>query len=61
MVKRVSGIDFKVEVAPRCLIVAASDRTRIKLGWNPQDDNLAASIAHALAWEKSLRRHALID
>jgi UDP-glucose 4-epimerase len=61
MVKRVSGVDFKVEVAPRragdpAQIVAASDRARIKLGWNPQYDDLATIIAHALAWEKNLRR-----
>jgi UDP-glucose 4-epimerase len=53
MVKRVSGVDFKVEVAPRrpgdpAQIVAASDHARMKLGWKPQYDDLAA-IAHALA------------
>jgi UDP-glucose 4-epimerase len=61
MVKRVSGIDFKVEVARRrpgdpAKIVAASDRARIKLGWSPQYDDLTTIIAHALAWEKKLRR-----
>jgi UDP-glucose 4-epimerase len=60
MVKRVSGVDFQVEVAPRrpgdpAQIVAASDRARIKLGWKPQYDDLATIIAHALAWEQSLR------
>jgi UDP-glucose 4-epimerase len=61
MVKRVSGVDFKVEVAPRrpgdpAQIVAASDPIRIKLGWRPQYDDLATIVAHALAWEKKLRR-----
>ena len=60
MVKRVSGVDFKVEIAPRrpgdpAQIVAASDRARMKLGWKPQYDDLATIIAHALTWEQSLR------
>jgi UDP-glucose 4-epimerase len=60
MVKRVSGVDFKVEIAPRrpgdpAQIVAASDRARMKLGWKPRYDDLATIIAHALAWEQSLR------
>jgi UDP-glucose 4-epimerase len=66
MVKRVSGVDFKVESAPRrpgdpAQIVAASDRARLKLKWEPQYDDLATIIAHALAWEQKLRRDALID
>jgi UDP-glucose 4-epimerase len=61
MVKRVSGVDFKVEIAPRrpgdpAQIVAASDRIRMMLGWRPQHDDLATIIAHALAWEERLRR-----
>jgi UDP-glucose 4-epimerase len=61
MVKRVSAVDFKVEIAPRrprdpALIVAASDRARAMLGWTPQYDDLATIIAHALAWEQKLRR-----
>jgi UDP-glucose 4-epimerase len=60
MVKRVSGIDFKVEIAPRrtgdpAQIVAASDRARAILGWTPQYDDLATIIAQALAWERKLR------
>jgi UDP-glucose 4-epimerase len=61
MVKRVSGVDFKVEIAPRrsgdpAQIVAASDRARAILGWMPQYDDLATIIAHALAWEQKLRK-----
>jgi len=60
MVKRVSGVDFKVKVASRRLgdpvqIIAAPDRARMMLGWTPQYDNLATIIAHALAWEQRLR------
>ena len=62
MVKRVSGVDFKVETAPRrpgdpAQIVAASDRARMTLGWTPQYDDLATIIAQALAWEQKLQRH----
>jgi UDP-glucose 4-epimerase len=62
MVKRVSGVDFKVEIAPPrpgdpAQIVAASDRARAMLGWTPQYDDLVTIIAHALAWERKL--HAL--
>jgi UDP-glucose 4-epimerase len=62
MVKRVSGVDFKVEVASRrpgdpARIIAASDRARAMLGWKPQCDDLATIIAHALAWEQKLRQH----
>jgi UDP-glucose 4-epimerase len=61
MVKRVTGVDFKVEIAPRrpgdpAQIVAASDRSRAMLGWTPQYDDLATIIAHALAWEQKLRK-----
>jgi UDP-glucose 4-epimerase len=60
MVKRVSGVDFKVEVASRRLgdpaqIIAAPDHARMMLGWTPQYDNLATIIAHALTWEQRLR------
>ena len=60
MVKRVSGVDFKVEIAPRrpgdpAQIVAAADRARAMLGCKPQYDDLATIIAHALGWEQRLR------
>jgi UDP-glucose 4-epimerase len=60
-VKRVSGIDFKVEHAPRrpgdpARIVAASDRARAALGWQPRFDDLATIVSHALAWERELLR-----
>src|SRR5215469_8633180 len=61
MVKRITGVDFKVEIASRrpgdpAQIVAASDRARMLLGWTPQYDDLATIVAHALAWERKLRR-----
>ena len=56
-VKRVSGVDFKVEIAPRragdpAQIVADSDRARATLGWQPRFDDLSDIVAHALAWER---------
>jgi UDP-glucose 4-epimerase len=58
-VKRASGVDFKVEMAPRragdpASIVAASDRVRAELGWQPRYDDLATIVSHALAWERQL-------
>ncbi len=58
-VKRVSGIDFKVTIAGRrpgdpAQIVAASDRIRETLKWQPQFDDLATMVTHALAWERKL-------
>jgi len=58
-VKRVSGVDFPVDHAgPRpgdpAQIVACSDRARELLGWQPQYDDLATIVRHALAWERKL-------
>jgi UDP-glucose 4-epimerase len=58
-VKRVSAIDFKVEHAPRregdpARIVAASERIRDALGWDPCYDDLPTIVAHALTWERQL-------
>jgi UDP-glucose 4-epimerase len=67
-VKRVSGVDFKVEIAPRRLgdparIVADSQLARATLGWQPRFDDLAIIVEHALAWERELmtRRAAASD
>ena len=58
-VKRLAGADFKVEMAPRrdgdpARIVAASDRVRAMLGWQPRFDDLSIIVGHALAWEREL-------
>jgi UDP-glucose 4-epimerase len=62
-VKRVSGVDFKVELAPRRLgdpacVVAASDRARSVLKWQPHFDDLKTIVCHALAWERKLLSRA---
>jgi UDP-glucose 4-epimerase len=59
-VKQVSGVDFPVKHSPRrpgdpARIVAASDRARELLGWQPRLDDLSTIVSHALAWEKKLR------
>ncbi|MFY9762682.1 MAG: NAD-dependent epimerase/dehydratase family protein, partial [Xanthobacteraceae bacterium] len=58
-VKRISGVDFKVEYAPRregdpARIVAGSERIRSALGWQPRLDGLPIIVAHALDWEREL-------
>ena len=58
-VKHVSGIDFNVEFTGRragdpARVVAASDRIRAVLGWQPQFDDLHTIVSHALAWERTL-------
>ncbi len=60
-VKRVSGVDFPVEMAPRRkgdlpAIVAAVDKLRDTLGWQPALDDLEEIVASSLAWEQHLLR-----
>jgi UDP-glucose 4-epimerase len=60
-VKRVSGADFKVDIAPRregdpAQIVADSQRARATLRWQPRFDDLSTIVAHALAWERELMK-----
>jgi len=62
-VKRVSSVDFAVEIAGRragdpAQIVAAAERARAMLDWQPQFDDLDTIIAHALAWERKLQASA---
>ena len=58
-VKRVSGVDFRVDFAPRragdpAQIVASSDRARAAFGWQPRLDDLSTIVRHALGWERKL-------
>ena len=59
VVKRVSGVDFKVVLSPRrpgdpATIVARSDRAKSALGWKPKRDNLDDIVRQALDWERRL-------
>lgn len=57
--KKVSGVDFKVQIAPRragdpaCLISNA-DKIRTKTSWQPEHESLDGIILSALNWEKKL-------
>jgi UDP-glucose 4-epimerase len=58
-VKRVSGVDFDVRLAPPragdpAAIVAASQKIRDRLGWQPRHDDLDEIVRHALSWEDHL-------
>ena len=62
-VKRVSGVDFDVNLVPRrpgdpAKIVAAADRIRQTLGWVPAHDDLDTIVSQALAWEEHLAARA---
>jgi UDP-glucose 4-epimerase len=62
-VKRVSGVDFRVEMAARrpgdpARIVADCSRAQKLLGWEPRFDDLETIVSHALAWEQKLKQRA---
>jgi UDP-glucose 4-epimerase len=61
MVKRISGVDFRVENVSRrpgdpAQIMAESKLIRQTLGWRPRFDDLSTIVAHSLAWERALAR-----
>jgi UDP-glucose 4-epimerase len=63
-VKQASGVNFKVENAPRrpgdpAQLVAATEKIHRVLDWKPQFDQLSTIVAHALAWERVLSARAL--
>jgi UDP-glucose 4-epimerase len=63
-VKRVSGVDFKVDIAPRragdpAQIVAQSERARSELGWRPRYDDLSTIVRDALDWERELTKRQM--
>jgi UDP-glucose 4-epimerase len=60
-VKRVSGVEFKVENASRrpgdpAQLVADTAKVRKALRWQPRYDDLPTIVTHALAWERELMR-----
>ncbi|ODR96518.1 UDP-glucose 4-epimerase [Methyloceanibacter stevinii] len=59
-VKRLSGVDFPVQMADRRpgdppALVAGAGRIHKVLGWEPRLDDLDAIVGHALAWERHLK------
>jgi UDP-glucose 4-epimerase len=60
-VRKVSGNNFEARLVPRrpggpAGIVAASDKIRANLGWQPQLDDLTLIVTHALNWERRLTK-----
>lgn len=60
-VKRVSGVDFDVRMAPRragdpAALVADSTHIRDLLGWTPAHADLDRIVSHAFAWEATLAK-----
>ncbi len=58
MVKKVTGKDFKVEIAPRRLgdpseLVAACGKIKKELGWQPQYSDLETIVRSAAKWHKN--------
>jgi UDP-glucose 4-epimerase len=63
VVRRVSGVDFKVNIVGRrpgdpAAIVAKAERARAVLGWRPTRDNLDDIVKQALDWERRLHNRA---
>lgn len=57
--KCISGVDFKVEVAPRregdpAVLIANSDKIKTQMGWKPRYNDLALICQKALEWEQKL-------
>ena len=60
VMKKVSGVDFKVIEGKRRAgdpPAIAADNRKIKqqFGWNPQYDDIEVIVKHALDWEKKMR------
>ena len=58
-VKSVSGVDFKVEIAPRregdpAQLIADNAKIQNKMGWKPKYNNLQLICQSALDWEKKM-------
>ncbi len=57
--KEVTGIDFKVEEAPRrpgdpAILIASSEKIKEKLGWKPEVNSLEEMILTAYKWHKKM-------
>lgn len=59
--KKVSGVDFKVEIAPKregdpSALIADNTKIKKKMGFKPRFDNLELICKTALEWEKKLSK-----
>ncbi|MCD0442547.1 UDP-glucose 4-epimerase GalE [Glycomyces sp. A-F 0318] len=60
-VKRITGVDFPVEIGPRrpgdpAELVASSERAKTELGWKPSRDSLDRMVADAWEYYQHARR-----
>ena len=65
-VRRISGVDFTIEVGPRRAgdppaLVASNARIGEVLGWKPRHDNLEFIVRTAWDWEQELQRRRCAD
>jgi UDP-glucose 4-epimerase len=65
-VKRISGVDFRIELAPRrpgdpAQIAADATLIRQTLDWRPRFNDLSIIVDHALAWERALMARTAAD
>ena len=65
VVKRISGVDFKVNRVGRrpgdpAAVVAKADKVRALLGWKPQHEDLDAIVGQALDWERRLHNRGIL-
>ena len=63
-VKRVSGVDFRVELKDRragdpARVVGACKRAHSALKWQPRFDDLQTIVDHALAWDRRLAERSV--
>jgi len=63
VVRRVSGVEFRVNVVGRragdpAALVAKADKARRILGWRPKRDSLDEMVRQALEWERRLHNRS---
>ncbi len=59
-VRRVTGVDFPIEIGPRrpgdpAVLVAGNAKIRRLLGWQPRHDDLEIIVRTAWTWEQALQ------
>ena len=66
VVKKVSGVDFKVHVSGRrpgdpVSLIAGAERIKSTLSWTPKYNNLATIVTQALDWERRLHNKPIAE
>ena len=57
--KKVSGVDFKVDMAPKregdpAILISNNEKVKQILSWKPKHDDISIICKTALAWEKTI-------